>query len=109
MLMGLFGKIVGDANARELKRLQPIVDQINALEPEYERLSDKDLRACTEAFKQEIEAAVRDLRAQVAELQQEIMAESDPERRRDLEIRLQALTKRLREAEEEVLNALLPR
>ena len=109
MLKGLFGKIVGDANAKELKRLQPIVDQINALEPEYERLSNQELRACTEAFKQEVEAAVRELRVQVAELQQQIAAEPDPDQRRDLEIRLQALTKRLRAAEEEVLNALLPR
>nr|MBC7245316.1 preprotein translocase subunit SecA [Chloroflexota bacterium] len=109
MLKGLFGKIVGDANARELKRLQPIVDQINALEPEYERLSNEELRACTEAFKQKVEAAVRELRAQVADLQQQVATTPDADRRRDLEIQLQALTKRLREAEEEVLNALLPR
>lgn len=109
MLKSLFGKIVGDANARELKRLQPIVDQINALEPEYERLSNQELRACTEAFKQEVKAALRELRAQVAEFLQQLAATADPDRRRDLEIQLQTLNKRLREAEEEVLNALLPK
>jgi len=31
MLKGLFGKILGDANAKELKRLQPLVDEINAV------------------------------------------------------------------------------
>ncbi|HEY97122.1 MAG TPA: preprotein translocase subunit SecA [Dehalococcoidia bacterium] len=40
-----------DSNEKELKRLQPYVDRINALEPEYEKLSDADLRAKTDQFK----------------------------------------------------------
>ena len=64
MLKGLFGKIVGDANAREMKRLQPIVDQINALEAEYERLADDQLPPATEALKAEVQDAVSDLQAE---------------------------------------------
>ncbi|MCL0057549.1 preprotein translocase subunit SecA [Dehalococcoidales bacterium] len=40
-----------DSNERELKRLQPIVNQINELEAEFERLNDAELRAKTEEFK----------------------------------------------------------
>ena len=40
-----------DSNERELKRLQPLVDRVNALEPEFERLSDAELRAKTDQFK----------------------------------------------------------
>jgi preprotein translocase subunit SecA len=40
-----------DSNERELKRLQPLVDEINRLEPEYEQLSDAELRAKTDEFK----------------------------------------------------------
>jgi len=45
-----------DSNEKELKRLQPIVDQINKLEPEFEKLSDAELRAKTDEFKARIEA-----------------------------------------------------
>ncbi|MBC7251925.1 MAG: preprotein translocase subunit SecA [Anaerolineae bacterium] len=50
MLKGLLGRIVGDANERELRRLQPLVEQINALEPEFEALSDEQLRDKTQEF-----------------------------------------------------------
>jgi len=39
------------SNEKELKRLQPTVDRINKLEPEFERLSDAELRAKTDEFK----------------------------------------------------------
>ncbi len=40
-----------DSNEKELKRLQPLVDHINSLEPEFEKLSDAELRAKTNEFK----------------------------------------------------------
>ncbi|MFC1914766.1 preprotein translocase subunit SecA [Chloroflexota bacterium] len=39
-----------DSNEKEVKRLQPAVDSINELEPEFERLSDAELRAKTDEF-----------------------------------------------------------
>ena len=45
-----------DSNEKELKRLQPIVEQINRLEPEFEKLSDAELRAKTDEFKARLEA-----------------------------------------------------
>jgi preprotein translocase subunit SecA len=40
-----------DSNEKELKRLQPLVDQINSLEPEFEKLTDTELRAKTDEFR----------------------------------------------------------
>jgi preprotein translocase subunit SecA len=40
-----------DSNEKELKRLQPKVDRINELEPEFEKLSDAELRAKTDEFR----------------------------------------------------------
>ncbi|MDI6814777.1 MAG: preprotein translocase subunit SecA, partial [Dehalococcoidales bacterium] len=40
-----------DSNEKELKRLQPIVRRINELEPDFEKLSDAELRAKTDEFK----------------------------------------------------------
>jgi preprotein translocase subunit SecA len=40
-----------DSNEKELKRLQPLVDQINSLEPDFEKLTGDELRAKTDEFK----------------------------------------------------------
>ena len=49
--MGLFNKIFGSYNDRELKKIYPIADAIEKLEPEYAALTDDALRAKTEEFK----------------------------------------------------------
>ncbi|WP_027836074.1 preprotein translocase subunit SecA [Maritalea myrionectae] len=52
-LAALAKKIFGSANDRQVKKYQPLVDAINAMEPEIAALSDDELRAKTEQFKQE--------------------------------------------------------
>ena len=51
MFEGLIKKIFGDPNAKELKNIQPIVDKINSLEPEMEKMSSANLQAKTGEFK----------------------------------------------------------
>jgi preprotein translocase subunit SecA len=48
----LLTKVFGSENNRFLKRIQPIIDHINSLEPELEKLSDDQLRARTADFKE---------------------------------------------------------
>src|ERR671931_618917 len=52
MLDTLLAKVVGTQNERELKRLRPIVAQVNALEPSVQALADEQLRAKTTEFRQ---------------------------------------------------------
>ncbi len=52
MISGLLKKVVGSKNERELKRLQPLVDRINALEPQMAALSDQALAGKTVEFRQ---------------------------------------------------------
>src|SRR6478736_3684879 len=47
MLDTLLAKVVGTQNDRELKRMRPIVAQVNALEPTIQALSDAQLRGGT--------------------------------------------------------------
>ncbi len=54
MLKWLGGLV--DSNEKELKRLQPTVDRINELEPEFEKLSDAELGAKTDEFKARLKA-----------------------------------------------------
>ncbi|HCM13302.1 MAG TPA: preprotein translocase SecA, partial [Lachnospiraceae bacterium] len=48
--MGLIEKIFGTHSEREVKRVLPIVDRIEALEPDMEKLSDGALRGKTDEF-----------------------------------------------------------
>src|SRR5262244_1451145 len=51
MIQKLLAKVVGTQNERELKRLRPLVAQINALEPSVQGLSDEALRQKTVEFR----------------------------------------------------------
>ncbi len=55
MLGAIAKRIFGTANDRFVKRLQPQVDAINALEPELEALSDGELRARTDWLRQRLD------------------------------------------------------
>ncbi|HXG89138.1 MAG TPA: preprotein translocase subunit SecA [Vicinamibacterales bacterium] len=54
MLGQLLAKVLGTQNDRELKRLTPLVTQINALEADTQRLSDEQLRGKTAEFQQRV-------------------------------------------------------
>jgi preprotein translocase subunit SecA len=68
-----------DSNDRELRRIQPYVDQINALEPEWEALSDEEIRARFD----ELRAEIRDV-AIPSEPSEDELQNPDLERRREL-------------------------
>jgi preprotein translocase subunit SecA len=52
---------LGDSNEREVRALQPIVDRINALEPEIQALSDSELAAKTEELRARLRDQVGDI------------------------------------------------
>jgi preprotein translocase subunit SecA len=54
-MLGLVKKIFGDANEREVKRLARKVEEINALEPSMQALSDEQLAAKTQEFRARLE------------------------------------------------------
>ena len=48
MFKNLVKKVFGDPNEKEIRRMQPVVDEINALEPEFRAMSADELRSQTE-------------------------------------------------------------
>jgi preprotein translocase subunit SecA len=63
MLGTILAKVFGTQNERELKRIRPVVEAINALEPSITTLSDADLRGKTAEFRRRVAdgAALDDL------------------------------------------------
>ncbi len=51
MVSNLLTKVFGSKNERELKKIQPVVEKINALEPRIKAMSDDELKAQTQLFK----------------------------------------------------------
>jgi len=54
----LISKVIGTKTERELKRLWPVVAQVNALEPAMQKLSDAELRAKTEELRQRVRESI---------------------------------------------------
>ena len=55
-MLDIFKKFFGTKNDRELRRLEPTLRRINTMEPEFQSLSDEQLRAKTEEFKSRLAA-----------------------------------------------------
>ncbi len=52
--MGIFNKIFGSYSEKEVRRVMPLVEKINNLEPEISKLNDKELKNKTEEFKKRL-------------------------------------------------------
>ena len=55
MVFNFLTKVFGSKNERELKLIQPLVEKINALEPEVQKLQDEQLKGRTVEFKQRLD------------------------------------------------------
>src|SRR5262245_30051945 len=55
MIQNALRKVFGTKNDRELKRIVPLVERVNALEPAWVKLSDAQLTAKTAEFRQRLE------------------------------------------------------
>jgi len=113
MLTALLHKIFGSKNDRELKKLRPLVEKINQLEPEFTSLSPEALRAKTDEFKERIRTATQDLRAGLAEIQARTVGSEEGQddtgaEKEELKEEAEKLEKELRQTEAEVLDEILP-
>ena len=94
------GKLLGDTNDKVVRKMQPLIDQINGLEPEYQKLSDAELRAKTDEFRQRFAEMTADERAELdADYANKNRYDSDTEKE---------YQKELREIEDSALDELLP-
>ena len=78
MVLGFLNRFV-DSNDRELRRIQPLIDEANALEPEFEALSDAEIRARFDALRDEIRVI-----AEPDEPSEDELNHPERERRREL-------------------------
>src|SRR6266436_2050427 len=95
----LIGKVFGTKNERVIKSLMPRVEAINALEPQMQKLTDDELRAKTDEFRQRVQERLSHVTAAAAP-ESEGETEDDPDRAKQFE-------KEQYEALQEVLDEIL--
>ncbi len=54
--MGIFSKLFMSSNARELAKIEKIVDKVESFKPKMEAMSDEELRGCTQIYKDRVAA-----------------------------------------------------
>ena len=59
-MLGVLRKLFGSKHERDVKAVEPLVDEINQHVEEYAKLSDDDLRSKTVEFRERIAAAIGD-------------------------------------------------
>jgi preprotein translocase subunit SecA len=99
----LLGKVFGTKNEREVKKLMPKVQQINALEPEVQKLTDAQLRAKTGEFRQRIAERIKHL----SDESKPVVADEPDAEDADAS-RVKTLDDEKRRLENEVLDEILP-
>jgi len=97
-------KVFGTSNEREIKRLTPLVERINSLEPEMKQLTDEQLRGKTAEFRARIKEHVQEAEAEIARLTAEMQNAPD----QDVRGQLEELNKRRVEARNQALDEVLP-
>ena len=98
-MLGFLSRFV-DSNERELKRIQPIVDEINELEPEFESLTEEAIRDRIAEVRQEIREA-----AEPDEPEEDELHHPDLERRKEI---AKARRKKEQERIQEALDEVIP-
>ena len=102
MFRNLFKTVFGDANQKEIKKLSPLIDRINQLEPEMKAKSDEEIRQMMAEFRAELQEETLELRRQVDELRQRV-TEATGKTRQQLQIQLDQAEKQLLKLEDELL------
>ncbi|MFO8081973.1 MAG: preprotein translocase subunit SecA, partial [Armatimonadota bacterium] len=90
-----------------LTALRPRVEEINELEPEIERLSDDELRARTEAFRQHVQEHIEPFQAELDRLKRERDEIRDPGERQRHEQEIERAESSLKDETQAVLDDLL--
>jgi preprotein translocase subunit SecA len=108
MLRKLYTAIVGDPSAKAVKRYQPVVEEINALEARFEAMHDEELRAMTREFQTRIQSSTEELREELKIAEQEFLAVLGTDEQKFARVEVNRVKKEILAVEEEELQAILP-
>lgn len=104
--------IFGTSSDRDIKKIQPILEEIKSYEDELKNISDDELRAFTDTFKKEIQDATTEIDVDITRVKDRLNSEQESitiEERRGLSEELDKLDEEWLDIIESVLDNILPR
>lgn len=101
-------KIFGTKNEKDLKKIYPIVEEINAEYQKLQSLTDEELKNKTVEFRAEITEAIQEFETELESLNVKLREDISIEERMEISDAAADLEKQIQEVIEEKLNELLP-
>ena len=108
MIKGIIKKIVGSRHNREVKRLNPLVKEINEIYAGLESLSTEALRGKTDEFKATIAGRTEATLTEIESIRARKRGATDPHEREGLSLEISKLEQKYKEELAEVLEEILP-
>jgi len=106
MLGNILTKIFGTKSDRDMKALQPVVEEVNLAFDKLQSLSDDELRAKTQAFQEQIQEAIKAEQAEADELRSKLEAEEEIELKERYYEQLDQIDEKIKDKIEDVLNEI---
>jgi preprotein translocase subunit SecA len=107
-MLSVIKKIFGDKHAKDIKRIQPIVEEINNHFEEYQKLTDDELKSKTVEFRNRIKEVTSEIETEIAEIKEKLNTELPLEESEPLWDELEDLQNNLDDTIAEILNEILP-
>ena len=108
MIKGIIKKIVGSRHNREVKRLNPLVEEINEIYAGLESLSTEALRGKTDEFKATIAGRTEATLTEIESIRARKRGATDPHEREGLSLEISKIEQKYKEELAEVLEEILP-
>ena len=108
MFKNVFKSVFGDPHQKEIKKLTPLVDEVNALDAEMKAKSDDEIREMVAQFRRDLAEATADLRTEVTNLRQQAAEKTGQERQR-VQVQLEQTEKQLLKLEGQLLGEIQAR
>ena len=109
----MLGKIlklfVGDKSKKDLKLINPIIEKIHSFEQVMNGLSNDELRAQTNEFKNQINNSIAEINSQIDKIKKEIEEVTDFDKKEGLFIQIDKLNEEAYNMSEDTLNEILPK
>jgi preprotein translocase subunit SecA len=107
-MLKIISKFFPSKHEKDVKSVQPLVDEINRLYEEYNSLSDDELRAKTQELKDKIKSEVKEIEDKIFELKEKLKTDIEHEERYDIYDELDVLNKDYYETIKQTLDEILP-
>ncbi|RPI17509.1 MAG: preprotein translocase subunit SecA [Ignavibacteriae bacterium] len=101
-------KLFPSKHEKDVKELWPYVEEINQYYEEFKNLTDDELRAKTQEFKELIKDTTKELEDKIIAQQEKLKTDITHEQRTDIYSELNDMDKELQELTEDTLNDILP-